>query len=213
MPYLPGAAVAGSGAVLLAAGYRSVRFNALTLGIELFAALGCGVGAWFGQAPLAAFLTAIGALIGFALGRLLFHAFVVLAAALGGSLIGGGAGLLMGSSHPLLLAGAMALGFAVLAILDARAMTVFWTSAVGAALVTIGTLSSPTRPSLWFSSLPRTLTLAASSIFLILAIAGIVFQVVTTRDIQPKEPASKPRSKPRPLAEQAERDEILARAR
>jgi hypothetical protein len=176
---LPGAAMAGLGAVLCAMGYRQVRFQAMTVGVCVFAAAGAAAGAALGYPAFAAGLCAAGAILGYALHGLLFHAYVGLAAAMGGAAVGLLLSVVSHYSNPLLLCGATAAGSAVIALLDARIMTIGWTSATGAALVTHGLLRS--TPAL--SQLPHgQLTWTLALIFTVLFGAGFAFQMRTTPD-------------------------------
>jgi hypothetical protein len=80
-----------------------------------------------------------------------------------------------------LLCGATAAGAVVIALLDARLMTIGWTSAAGAALVTHSLL----RSTAVLASLPRAQLLwTLAAIFVVLTAAGFAFQWRTTREEQ-----------------------------
>src|SRR6185295_13237633 len=107
---LPGAAMAGLGAVLGAMGYRQVRFQAMTVGICVFAATGAAAGALLGYPAFAAGLCIAGAVLGYALHGMLFHVYVGLAAAMGGAAVGLLLAVLCNYSNPYLLCAATAAG-------------------------------------------------------------------------------------------------------
>jgi hypothetical protein len=178
---LPGAAMAGLGAVLCAMGYRQVRFQAMTVGVCVFAAAGAAAGAALGYPAFAAGLCGAGAILGYTLHGLLFRAYVGLAAAMGGAALGLLLCVVCHYSNPLLLCGAAAAGSAVIALLDARIMTIGWTSAAGAALVTHGLLRS-TPELLQVPPVQLAWTLAA--IFAVLFGTGFAFQMRTTTEKQ-----------------------------
>ncbi len=178
---LPGAALTGLGAVLCALGYRQIRFQAMTVGVCVFAAAGAAAGALLGYPAFAAGLCVAGALLGYALHGLLFHAYVGLAAAMGGAAVGLLLSVVFNYSHPLVLCGATAVGGAVIALLNSRMMTMLWTSAAGAALITHGLYRSiPVLSTL--SRAQVTWTLAAT--FAFLCAAGTAFQARTSREEQ-----------------------------
>lgn len=174
---LPGAALAGLGMVLCALGYRQVRFQAMTVGVCVFAATGAAVGSLLGYPAFAAGLCVAGALLGYALHGVLFQVYVGLAAAMGGAAVGLLLTVLCNYSNPYVLCGATAAGCGIIALLDARIMTIGWTSAAGAALVTHGLYRI--LPSLGDLSRSQ-LTWTLSAIFALLTIAGVVFQSRTT---------------------------------
>jgi hypothetical protein len=174
---LPGAVMAGLGAVLCALGYRQVRFQAMTVGICAFAAAGAAAGSLLGFPAFAAGLCASGAVLGFALHRVLFPVYVGLAAALGGGAIGLLLAVLTHYSNPLVLCCATALGCTVVSLLDARLITIGWTSAAGAALVTHGLYRSiPYLHTVGRGPLTWTLSIIALALFA----AGFAFQVRTS---------------------------------
>lgn len=176
---LPGAALAGLGAVLGAMGYRQVRFQAMTVGVCVFAAAGAAIGALLGWPAFAAGLCIAGAVVGYALHGVLFRVYVGLAAAMGGAAVGLLLSVLCNYSNPMVLCAAAAAGAVVIALLDARAMTIGWTSAAGAALVTHGLL----RSTAVLASLPPTRLLwTLAAIFVVLFAAGFAFQWRTTRE-------------------------------
>jgi hypothetical protein len=173
---LPGAVMAGAGAMLGALGYRMVRFHALTVGVCAFAAAGCAAGALTGWPLLAAGLCAGGAAAGYVLRRYLFHVYVGVAAGLGGAAVGLLLAAITRYSNPPLLCGATAIGCTVIALLDARAITIAWTAAVGGAMVSLGIvlcLPAATGP----SRIPWTLAAVSTALFA----AGAAFQHFTTR--------------------------------
>jgi len=174
---LPGAAMAGMGAMLCALGYPLVRFHALTLGVCALAAAGCAGGALTGWPALAAALCAGGAAAGYALRRHLFHVHVGLAAALGGAAMGLLLAALTRYSNPPLLCGATAIGCTVIALLDARAITIAWTSAVGAALVCLGIVLCLPPAARSPAGAPWMLAAVAAALFA----AGAAFQHLTTK--------------------------------
>lgn len=187
---LPGAVMAGLGAMLCSLGYRLVRFHALKVGVWAFAALGCGAGALAGWPALAAFLCVAGAVLGYALGPVLFHVYVGAAAALGGAAVGL---LLAGLTHysnPVLLCGATALGCTIIALLDSRVITIVWTSTVGAALVALGILLALPGPNP--ASLKWTLVTVGAALLSI----GVYFQLRTGD----AEPAGAAKPEPTPSA-------------
>lgn len=174
---LPGAALAGLGAVLCTMGYRQIRFQAMTVGICAFAAAGAAAGALLGYPAFAAGLCAAGAVLGYVLHAALFHVYLGLAAAMGGGAIGLLLAVLFQYSSPVFLCGMTAVGATVIALLDTRHMTMGWTAASGAALVTHGVF----RAIPMLATLPRTqLTVTLATIFILLAGAGFAFQLRTT---------------------------------
>lgn len=176
---LPGAALAGLGMVLCALGYRQVRFQAMTVGVCVFAAAGAAAGSLLGYPAFTAGLCVSGALLGYALHTILFQVYVGLAAAMGGAAVGLLLTVLCNYSNPIVLCSATAAGCGVIALLDARIMTIGWTSAAGAALVSHGLYRS--MPALGELSRSQ-LTWTLSTIFALLAITGIVFQMRTTTE-------------------------------
>ena len=178
---LPGATMAGLGMVLCVLGYRQVRFQAMTVGVCVFAVAGAAAGSLLGYPAFAAGLCAAGAVLGYALHGMLFHVYVGLAAAMGGAAVGLLLSVLCHYSNPVVLCGATAAGCGVIALLDARIMTIGWTSAAGAALVTHGLYRS--MPALGDLS-PTQLTWTLAATFAVLSIAGIVFQSRTTAEQQ-----------------------------
>ena len=179
---LPGAALAGLGAVLCTMGYRQIRFQAMTVGICAFAAGGAAIGALFGYPAFAAGLCAAGAVLGYALHAKLFHVYVGLAAAMGGGAIGLLLAVLCHYSSPIFLCGVTAIGATIIALLDTRLMTMAWTSASGAALVTHGVF----RAIPMLATLPRTqLVWTLAAIFVLLAGGGFAFQLRTTPQEHP----------------------------
>jgi hypothetical protein len=179
---LPGAALAGLGAVLCSMGYRQIRFQAMTVGICVFAAAGAAAGALLGYPAFAAGLCAAGAVLGYALHRTLFQVYVGLAAAMGGAAIGLLLAVLVRYSSPVFLCGVTAIGATIIALLDTRIMTMGWTAAAGAALVTHGVF----RAIPMLATLPRTqLTWTLAAIFVLLAGAGFTFQLRTTPEEHP----------------------------
>ena len=193
---LPGAALAGLGAVIGSMGYRQIRFQAMTVGICVFAAAGAATGALLGYPAFAAGLCATGAVLGYALHRMLFQVYVGLAAAMGGGALGLLLAVLCHYSSPVFLSGITAIGAAVIALLDTRLMTMGWTAASGAALVTHGVF----RAIPMLATLPRAqLTWTLAAIFGLLAGGGFAFQLRTT----PEEHASTviaPAPEPTPAA-------------
>ena len=98
---------------------------------------------------------------------------------MGGAALGLLLSVMCNYSSPLVLCGATAAGAAVIALLDARLMTIGWTSAAGAALVTHGLL----RSTAVLATLPRTqLTWTLAIIFIALFGAGFAFQMRTTQE-------------------------------
>ena len=132
---IPHALSAAAGAVLCALGYRQYRMHALALGVAAFAAaafLGAGAA---GFPLLASPAAVLGALLGYACRKPFFYVYVALGGAFGGALLGFLAALLFRSTHLSLICGAAALGGAIIHLLDARRVTIAWTSIVGAALI------------------------------------------------------------------------------
>jgi hypothetical protein len=197
---LPGAVMAGAGAMLCALGYRMVRFHALTVGVCAFAAAGCAAGALTGWPSLAAALCAGGAAAGYALRRYLFHVYVGAAAGLGGVAVGLLLAALTRYSNPYLLCGATAIGCTVIALLDARAITIAWTAAVGGALVSLGiVLCLPPTGGAGPSRIPWTLAAVSAGLFL----GGAAFQHFTTRRDPDLRADAAPVPAPRPAPQEA----------
>jgi hypothetical protein len=178
---LPGAAMAGLGAVLCSQGYRQVRFQAMTMAVFVFAAAGATIGTFLRYPAFSAGLCVAGAILGYALHGVLFHVYVGLAAAMGGAAVGLLLTLLCHYSNPIVLCGCTAAACAVISLLDARIMTIAWTSAAGAALVTQGLYRS--IPSLGTLSPPR-LTWTLATTFGVLFLAGWAFQSRMTAEQQ-----------------------------
>jgi len=176
---ISGAALAGLGAVICSMGYRQIRFQAMTVGICVFAAAGAAAGALLGYPAFAAGLCAAGAVLGYTLHRMLFQVYVGLAAAMGGAAIGLLLALLCRYSSPVFLCGITAICAAVIALLETRLITMGWTAAAGAALVTHGVFRAiPT-----LETLPRTqLTWTLAAIFVLLAGGGFAFQARTASE-------------------------------
>jgi hypothetical protein len=174
---LPGAALAGLGAVLGATGYRQLRFQAMTAGVCVFAAAGAAFGGLLGYPAFAAGLCAAGAVLGYVLHHRLIQVYVGLAAAMGGAALGLLLALLCRHSSPILLCASTAIGATIIALLDTRLMTMGWTAASGAALVTHGIF----RAIPVLATLPRTqLCWTLAAIFVLLAGGGFTFQLRTT---------------------------------
>lgn len=166
---LPGAAAAGTGAVLAGLGYRLLKFYTLGIGVGVFAAAGCALGAALGSPTLAATLTIGGAFLGYFLGPVLFYVYVGLSAA----------------------------ASAVLALLDARGSTIAWTSTSGAAVATLGILLANLDPQTvvgWAQGGTGLAVHAARAgiFFVTFTIAGALFQVVTTREAPKSAPQKRP---------------------
>jgi hypothetical protein len=158
-------------------GYRQIRFQAMTVGICVFAAAGAAAGSLLGYPAFAAGLCAAGAVLGYLLHAALFHVYLGLAAAMGGGAIGLLLAVLCHYSSPVFLCAVTAIGATVIALLDTRHMTMGWTAASGAALVTHGVF----RAIPMLATLPRTqLTVTLTVIFVLLAGAGFAFQLRTT---------------------------------
>jgi len=178
---LPGAALAGLGAVLCSMGYRHLRSPALTFGVLVLAAAGAAAGAAMGTPAFAAGLCVTGAFLGTVFHGRSFRVTVGLAAAMGGGAVGLLMSVVCRTSHPLVLCGATAAGAAVLALLDDRILTIGWTSTAGAALIVHGLLrSTPALATLSQAQLSWTLAI----LFLALSGAGFAFQVRSTAEQQ-----------------------------
>src|SRR5438477_1923506 len=115
---LPGAALAGLGAVLCATGYRQLRFQAMTVGVCVFAAAGAAIGALLGYPAFAAGLCAAGAVLGYVLHDKLIHVYVGLAAAMGGAALGLLLAVLCRYSSPVFLCVSTAIGATIIALLN-----------------------------------------------------------------------------------------------
>lgn len=179
---LPGAALAGLGAVLSMMGYRQIRAQSTGVGVCVLGAAGAALGALLGYPAFAAGLCAAGAFLGSILPRSLARLTVGLAAALGGSAVGLLLAVISRHSSPLLLCGAAAVGAAVIALLETRILTIGWTSASGAALITLGIV----RAIPLLGALPRTqLSVTLGAIFLLLAAGGFAFQWRTAPEEHP----------------------------
>jgi hypothetical protein len=174
---LPGAALAGLGAVLCATGYRQLRFQAMTAGVCVFAAAGAAIGGILGYPAFAAGLCAAGAVLGYVLHGRLIPVYIGAAATMGGAALGLLLAILFRYSSPILLCASTAIGAAVIALLNTRLMTMGWTAVSGAALVTHGIFHA--IPVL--ASLPRTqLSWTLATIVVLLAGGGFAFQWRTT---------------------------------
>jgi len=179
---VPGAALAGLGAVLCATGYRQLRFQAMTVGVCVFAAAGAVAGGLLGYPAFAAGLCAAGAVLGYVLHDRLIPVYVGLAAAMGGAALGLLLAVLCRYSSPILLSVLTAIGAAVIALLNTRLLTMGWTAASGAALVTHGIF----RAIPMLSTLPRAqLGWTLAAIFALLAGGGFAFQLRTNPKIHP----------------------------
>lgn len=181
---LPAAMIAGAGAALAALGYRIIRFHTLSLSVAVFATLGCAVGGHLGAMPLAAVLAAAGAVAGYFLEPVLFYVYVALSAAVGGAAVGIVLALATDPGHPNLVIGACAVACAVIALLDARITTISWTSAAGAAILTLGVLvcRGDLAEFSRSSSRVRAQLPAAAVVFVAVATAAAFFQAWTTRE-------------------------------
>jgi hypothetical protein len=149
----------------------------MTVGVCVFAAAGAAIGGLLGYPAFAAGLCAAGAVLGHVLHGRLIQVSVGLAAALGGAALGLLLAILCRYSSPLFLCCSTAIGAAIIALLNTRLMTIGWTAASGAALVTHGIFRS--IPVL--ATLPHThLAWTLAAIFVLLAGGGFAFQVRTT---------------------------------
>jgi len=183
---LAGAGLAASGAVLGAIGFRLVHFNAMTLGISLFAGLGAAIGAIGGSVPLAAVLTVAGAAGGWFFADRLLRVYVALMAGIGGLAVGALLALATGYSRPLTLCGATGFACLVIALLDARAVTIAWTSATGACAATLGVMTAGGGAP-WSGRLSSMLT--AGTLFAAFFVTAVIFQLRTTEPAAPSTPA------------------------
>ncbi len=138
---IPQALSAAAGAVLCALGYRQYRMHALTLGVAVFAAAAFLAAGASGFPRLAAPAAVVGGLLGYACRRPFFTLYVALGGALGGALLGFLTAVLMRSSNLPLICGATAVGGALINLLDARRVTIAWTSIVGSALIAAASAS------------------------------------------------------------------------
>lgn len=179
---LPSAALAGNGAILCLVGFRQLRFHALAGGVLVLAAAGFALGGLASHPAVAVGLCVIGALAGYRLEAVFFYVYVALAAALGGAALGYVGAILTGYSSPMILCGATAVGCAVIALLNARATTIGWTSAAGSALVCLGAHLAYTAAG--------TRTLAV--LFALLFLASVIFQHQTTREAASAAPLLRP---------------------
>jgi hypothetical protein len=171
--FLPGAVMAGFGATLVARGATLVRSQGRVLTVCALAAAGCAAGAMLGWASLAAALCAAGALAGCASTPLVRPMGMAILGGLGGAAVGALLGVFTGYSDPDLLCGAAALGWAILALLDAPLIAIAWTSTAGAALTTLGILRAlPARDG---ADLARHVVPVAA-VFAFLALGGAAFQ-------------------------------------
>jgi hypothetical protein len=145
----------------------------MTAGVCVFAAAGAAIGGLLGYPAFAAGLCAAGAVLGYVLHGRLIPVYIGLAAAMGGAALGLLLALLCRYSSPILLCAATAIGATIIALLNTRLMTMGWTAASGAALVTLGIF----RAIPVLASLPRTqLSWTLAAIFVLLAGGGLAFQ-------------------------------------
>ncbi len=178
---LPGAALAGLGAVLCATGYRQVRLPSLPVVIGVFAGAGAALGAMLGFPAFAAGLCGIAATLAYAYHAALGRVTVGLSAAIGGGALGLLLSVIFGTSHPAALCFAAAAGAAIVSLLDHRIMTIAWTSTAGASLIAHGLLrATPTLAHVSRGQLAWTLGL----LFAVLCGAGVAFQMRTTAEQQ-----------------------------
>lgn len=194
---LPSASISGLGMVLCLIGYKTVRFHALTVGVCAFSALGGAAGARMDLPLLAAALALAGGCLGYGIAPLVFPVYIAVAAAAGGSFAGVFLCLVTGYSNPPLLIASTAAGFAVLALLDARFITILWTSFAGATQATVGILWMTLPPHLLTDPAAlgpalRRIAPVAGSISLALLVSGVLFQSLTTRERSVPAPALPP---------------------
>jgi hypothetical protein len=175
---LPEAAGAGSGAILCLLGFRHFRFLALTGGVLALAAAGFAIGGLAGHPVAAAGLCAIGACAGYRLESVFFYVYVALLAALGGAAIGFVAAVAAHCASWKLVCGATAVGCAAIALMNARPITIAWTSAAGSALVCLGALGV----------FPATGSSTLAALFAVLFAGSAVFQHCSTRVPAPSAP-------------------------
>lgn len=190
---IPHALSAATGAVLCALGYRQYRMHALTLGVAVFAAAAFLAAGAAGFPRLASPAAVVGALLGYACRRPFFYVYVALGGALGGALLGFLAALLFRSSNLPLICGAAAVGGGMINLLDARRVTIAWTSIVGAALIAAASV-----PWMRASGTPWPSIL----VFLATALGAMAFQGRTHGELEAPA-AEAPSQESRPLLRKA----------
>lgn len=184
---LPGALLAGQGALLAIYGHQLARLYCRAMSIALLAALGCALGAWTGLPAVALVGAALGAGLGFALGAAALHVYVASLAAGIGLLAGAVAAHATGYSTPHFLWVACAASAAILAVLSVRWTVIVVSSLAGSLMMTVGILMATQGGR---GDLAEGRMIPAVILGSLCAAAGIWFQARTT------EPAPAP---PRPL--------------
>ena len=180
----------GVGLSLALLGYRLVRFHALTMGVVALAGAGAAGGVLL-NSPLATTAFALGgAILGYFLGPLLWHVYVAVVAGLGGTAIGLVITTLTHPSNPPLVVASTAVACAAIALLDAKAITIAWTSLAGSCIAISGILRTSPMP-------VRSMTVGA--IFAALVVVSLLFQFRTNRgEPEAPAPAPKPKAPPAP---------------
>lgn len=192
---LPGAIIAGVGVSFCALGFKLVRFYSLAFGVGILAALGCVLGALTGWPALALAFCLAGGVLGYALGPVFSFLYPTVAAALGGVALGKLLVAFLVFNHPELIPIALGAGFALVAALNVRLVTILWTSVVGASIGTLGILATDVVG----PTLEQT-TVNVVIVFAAFAVGGIVFQVQTTGEAAMTTRIARPVPKPEPAA-------------
>jgi hypothetical protein len=178
---LPGAALAGLGAVLCATGGRELRRPSKPVVVGVFAGAGAAAGSIMGFPAFAAGLCVVAATLAHAYHAVLGRVTVGLTAAIGGGALGLLLSVIFGTLHPAALCFTAAAGAAIVSLLEHRVLTIAWTSAAGAALIAHGLLRA--TPEL--VHVPRgQLAWTLAALFAALCGAGVSFQMRSTAEPQ-----------------------------
>jgi hypothetical protein len=171
------------GALLVFAGYRSMRLTARLSATILFAAVGLLAGVYLEKPLIGIAAAAILGGLGYALGDLLYFVNMALNGAGAGSVIAAAVCLALGKQAGPLPLAAGALAGAILALVFERGIGIFGTSVLGAALVAVGAGSLAAVP-----------PLAVLGMFVGLTALGCFTQAATTRTLPPRGAAGRPAS-------------------
>ncbi len=180
----------GVGLTLALLGYRLVRFHALTMGVISLAAAGAAGGLLLNSPIAMAGFALAGGILGYFLGPIVWHVYVALVAAAGGAAIGILLCDITHAANPRLVVIATAVAFAVIALLDAKVITIAWTSLMGAGIAKLGLAAfhAPSEQSQWQSG----------GVGIAFFAVALLFQFRTNR-----EPEVEKTAKPSPMPKRA----------
>jgi len=174
---------AAIGALLVLAGYRSMRLTARLSAAVLFAAVGLLAGVYLEKPVVGIVAAAVLGGLGYALGDVFYFINMALNGAGAGAVLGAAACLALGREAGAIALAAGAVTGGLLAMIFERPIGILGTSVLGAALCTVALGSVPGLP-------PAVAALA----FLGLIVLGCLTQAATTRKLPPREGSRRPAS-------------------